>query len=124
MLNTLQRLLPHLTRHLGRQNKARLGTAGDWSLGGVGAKLVGGPALVWARILAIAVQDVEDDDAEVVEGAEAMTSWKGFPVLEPFHLGEKKYNIAKIYKTFEFFNYSYLKMCHNQKWTRNELEMK
>ncbi len=90
MLNALKCLLPHLSRHLGCKNKARLGTAGDGTLGGVGAKLVGGPALVRARVLAIAVEDVEDDDAEVVEGAEAMTSRKRFPVLEPFHLGEKK----------------------------------
>ena len=86
MLNSLQGLLAHLARHLGGQNETRLGTAGDRTVGGVRGQLVGGSALVRSGVLGVAVEDVEDDDAEVVEGPESVTGGQGLAVLEPLNL--------------------------------------
>ena len=86
VLDALKRLLLHVARHLGRQDQARLLAAGDATAGRVGAELVGGPALVCARVLAVAVEDVEDDDAKVVEGSEPVASGQWLAVLEPLNL--------------------------------------
>ena len=75
--------------HLGylwRQNQALLGDALERRLGDVRADLVDGAAFVLARVLLVAVQDVEDDDAEVVERAEAVATRQLLAVAVPLHL--------------------------------------
>ena len=90
MLDALQSVLLHISGNLRREDQAWLLWAFNSALDGIGAELVGGPALVNAVILGEAVQNVKDDNAKVVEGSETVASWKRLAVLEPFNLGEIK----------------------------------
>lgn len=69
-LDLLQRV--HSLGQLRVEDEAGLGQALEGGPGAVLAHLVDGPALVDAAILLVTVEDVQDDDAKVVEGAESV----------------------------------------------------
>ena len=91
MLDALKSVLLHLSGHLRSEDQARLLRALDSALDGVRTELVGGLALIDASVFSKAVQNVKDDNAEVMESPEAVTSWKRFAILEPLNLIGKKF---------------------------------
>lgn len=71
---------------LALQNKAGFAGTLERSLGRVLADLVDSATLILARVLLVAVENVEDDNAKVVECTVAVAMWQFLTVEIPFNL--------------------------------------
>ena len=96
MLDPLHGVSLHFPGNLWSQDQARLFWTADWTFDGVWSQLVGGSAFVDTGVFSEAVQDVQNDNSEVVEGPEPVTSWQRFAVFEPFDL-EENFNLNYVF---------------------------
>ena len=66
--NFLKGILLHFPRNLRSQNKTRFLSASKWAGNGISTLLICCPTFIGTRVCSIAVQNVQDNNAKIMEG--------------------------------------------------------